>query len=386
LLMVIHTRSAKGPPMDSDRDLLPEGLEDRLPRDAAAAARVTRAIMDVLDSHGYDRVQPPLIEFEKSMASRMAGVQPRRMFRFVDPASLRTLALRSDMTVQVGRIAATALRQAARPLRLCYAGPVVTIKGDGLDPARERLQLGAELIGSDSVAAAGEVLAVALEALVNAGATGLSVDFTLPDLVDRLAAKAMPLEAGQIEAVRRELDAKDAGGLVAAGGAAYLPLLSAIGPFAAAIEKLAAIDAGGALASRITALRAIAARVAPLARLTLDPSERHGFEYQSWFGFTVYADGVAGALGRGGSYAILGSGSATEPALGFSLYPDALIDAQALHEAPRDTLFLPLGHDAEAAARLRAIGWRTVAALDAGDDAVALGCSHMLVANETQKL
>ncbi len=371
---------------DTDRDLLPEGLEDRLPRDAAAAARVTRAIMDVLDSHGYDRVQPPLIEFEKSMASRMAGVQPRRMFRFVDPASLRTLALRSDITVQVGRIAATALGQAARPLRLCYAGPVVTIKGDGLDPARERLQLGAELIGSDSVAAAGEVLAVALEALVNAGATGLSVDFTLPDLVDTLAATALPLDAGRIEPVRHELDAKDAGGLVAAGGAAYLPLLSAIGPFDAAIETLAAIDAGGALASRITALRAIALRVAPLARLTLDPSERHGFEYQSWFGFTIYAAGVAGALGRGGSYAILGSSSATEPATGFSLYPDALIDAQARDEAPRETLFLPLGHDTDAAARLRAVGWRTVAALDAGDDAAALGCSHTLVANETQRL
>ncbi len=371
---------------DTDRDLLPEGLEDRLPRDAAAAARVTRAIMDALDSHGYDRVQPPLIEFEKSMASRMAGVQPRRMFRFVDPASLRTLALRSDITVQVGRIAATALRQAARPLRLCYAGPVVTIKGDGLDPARERLQLGAELIGNDSVAAAGEVLAVALEALVNAGATGLSVDFTLPDLVDTLAAQVLPLKADQIEAVRQELDAKDAGGLVAAGGAAYLPLLSAIGPFDAAVEKLAAIDAGGALASRIAALRAIAARVSPLARLTLDPSERHGFEYQSWFGFTIYATGVAGALGRGGSYAILGSGSATEPALGFSLYPDGLIDAQARSEAPRDTLFLPLGHDTEAAGRLRAIGWRTVAALDASDDAVALECSHVLAAGEPRRV
>ncbi|MCZ8172192.1 MAG: ATP phosphoribosyltransferase regulatory subunit [Brevundimonas sp.] len=363
---------------DTDRDLLPEGLEDRLPCDAAAAARVTRAVLDVLDSHGYDRVQPPTIEFEKSMASRMAGVQPRRMFRFVDPASLRTLALRSDMTVQVGRIAATALGQQARPLRLCYAGQVVTIKGDGLDPTRERLQLGAELIGSDSVAAAGEVLAVALEALAAAGARSISVDFTLPDLVDTLAAKTLPLAAEMVEAVRRELDAKDAGGLVAAGGAAYLPLLSAIGPFEAAIEKLAAFDAGGALASRIAALRQIAERVGGQARLTLDPSERHGFEYQSWFGFTIYAEDVPGALGRGGSYAILGAGSETEPAIGFSLYPDTLIDALAASEPARDTLFLPLGHNAEVAARLRAIGWRTVAALCEDCEPVALGCTHRL--------
>ena len=368
---------------DTDRDLLPEGLEDRLPASAAVAARVTRAVLDCLDGHGYDRVQPPTLEFEKSLASRMAGISPRRMFRFVDPASLRTLALRSDLTPQLGRIASTSLASAARPLRLCYAGQVVTIKGDGLDPTREHLQLGAELIGDDSVAAAGEVVAAAIEALSAAGATGLSVDFTLPDLVDTLAAKVMPLAADKIAAVRRELDAKDAGGLVAAGGAAYLPLLTAIGPFDIAIERLAAIDAGGALASRIAALREIAARVQGKARLTLDPSERHGFEYQTWFGFMIYADGVPGSLGRGGSYQITPS---DEPAIGFSLYPDRLIDALAAAEPRRDLLFLPLGHDATHAERLRAIGWRTVAALGQSCEAKALGCSHRLEGGEALRL
>ncbi|PKB14411.1 ATP phosphoribosyltransferase regulatory subunit [Novosphingobium kunmingense] len=365
---------------ETDRDLLPEGLEDRLPLAAAVATRVMRSALDVLDIHGYDRVQPPSIEFEKSLASRMAGVQPRRMFRFVDPASLRTLALRSDMTPQLGRIASTSLAAAPRPLRLCYAGQVVTIKGDGLDPTRERLQLGAELIGMDSVAAAGEIVAVAIEALRAAGATGVSVDFTLPDLVDTLAAKALPLAPDAIAAVRRELDAKDAGGLVAAGGAAYLPLLTAIGPFDAAIERLSAIDAGGALATRIAALRTIAARIGKAARLTLDPSERHGFEYQSWFGFSIYADGLSGVLGRGGSYTIKSNRAdkADEPAIGFSLYPDTLIDRLAEAEPRRDALFLPLGHDPVHAARLRAIGWRTVAALGEGCEERALGCSHRL--------
>ena len=360
---------------DTDRDLLPEGLEDRLPPSAAVAARVTRAVLDVMDSHGYDRVQPPSIEFEKSLASRMAGVQPRRMFRFTDPLSLRMMALRGDITPQVARIAATGLAGAARPLRLCYAGQVVTIKGDGQDPARERHQLGAELVGSDAVAAAAELVAMALEALQAAGATGLSVDFTLPDLVDTLAAKALPLPADRIEAVRRELDAKDAGGLVAAGGEAYLPLLTAIGPFGAAIERLAAIDAGGALSTRIQALRDIAGRVTGMARLTLDPSERHDITYQTWFAFTLFAEGVRGALGRGGTYRIGGSG---EVATGFSLYPEELVEAVKADEVLGRKVFLPLGHDRHQAALLRGEGWRTVEALGEGDDATALGCSHVL--------
>ena len=365
------------PTLTTTRDLLPEGLEDRLPHAATVAARVSRAILDVLDGHGYDRVLTPTVEFEQSLASRMAGIEPVRMFRFADPKSLRMLAVRSDITPQIGRLAATRLAGAARPLRLAYAGQVLTIKGDGLDPTRERLQLGAELIGSDSVEAAGEIVAIAIEALAAAGATGISVDFTLPDLVDSLAAWPLPLPAGRVGDVRRELDAKDAGALVAAGGEAYLPLLYATGPFERAIARLAALEVKGALDSRIAALRQIAARVGDKARLTLDPTERHGFEYQSWFGFMIYAEGVQGALGRGGTYAILGREDGTsEAATGFSLYPDPLVAALAGAEGMRPAVFLPLGHDAAAAAALRAEGWRTVAALSADD--AGEECSHRL--------
>jgi len=368
---------------DPTRDLLPEGLEDRLPPSAAAAARIERAALEAMDSWGYDRVRPPLVEFEKSMAGRMLGFATRRMFRFVDPKSLRMLALRSDMTVQVGRIAATSLAGSPRPLRLCYGGQVARISGDQLDPRREALQLGAELIGSDSAAAAAEVVELAIAALEAIGATGISVDFTLPDLVETLAAEEFPLTAEQVAAVRRELDAKDVGALKDAGGAAYLPLLYAAGPFDQAIAKLSQIDASGALASRIEGLRQIAERVAGRARLTLDPSERHGFEYQSWFGFMIYADGVRGTLGRGGTYRI---GGTDEPATGFSLYPEELVEAVMAAEPRAKTVFLPLGHDREAAVRLRAQGWRTVAALSEHAQPAALGCSHRLAGGEAVAL
>jgi ATP phosphoribosyltransferase regulatory subunit len=366
---------------NSQPDLLPEGLEDRLPREAAAVTRVMRAVHAVMHGHGYDRVLPPMVEFDETLGARMAGIRQRRMFRFVDPQSLRMLILRGDHTPQIGRIAASRLAAAARPLRLCYAGQVMLIRGDGLDPAREKLQCGAEVIGSDSVAAASEIVAMAIEALTAAGATGVSVDFTLPDLVDVLAAEALPLPADAIEGVRRELDTKDAGGLVDAGGAGYVPLLYATGDFDSAIERLAQFDSQGVLAGRIAALREIAARLSGRARLTLDPSERHGFEYQSWFGFTIYAQGVRGILGRGGTYRIAGPQGGPhggEAATGFSLFPDALIDLMAEAEPQEDRVFLPLGHDGDAAARLRAEGWRTVAALTEADSASALGCSHVL--------
>lgn len=368
---------------DPTQDLLPEGLEDRLPQSAAAATRIQRAMLDAMTGNGYDRVRPPLIEFEQSMARRMDGLRTRAMFRFVDPKSLRGLALRSDMTVQVGRIAATGLADAPRPLRLCYAGQVARIAGDMLDPRRESQQVGAELIGSDSAAAAGEAVELAIAALEAAGASGISVDFTLPDLVETLADGPLPLDDAARMAVRRELDTKDAGGLVEAGGEAYLPLIHAAGPFDDAVERLAAFDTTGTLASRIEGLRQIAARVEGRARITLDPSERHGFEYQSWFGFTLYAEGVRGALGRGGTYRIGGS---DEAATGFSLYPDALIEAVKADEPMGKRLFLPLGHDRGHADQLRSEGWRTVAALSEADDGKMLSCTHVLKGGEAQPI
>lgn len=366
--------------MTSADDLLPEGLADALPQEAAAISRAMRAVLDAMDAQGYDRVRPPLVEFEHAMAQRMDGISPRRMIRFTDPVSLRTLAVRSDMTVQVGRIAATALADAPRPLRLCYSGEVATIRADQLEPARQRLQLGAELIGSDNVAAAREAVELAVEALAAAGVTGISVDFTLPDLVDTLAHDLPP---GRIDAIRRELDMKDAGGLAEIGGEDYLPLLYAAGPIDEALARLAEFDSGGALASRIAALREIAAGLEGRARVTLDPTERHGFEYQSWLGFTLFAQRSRGTLGRGGTYVIHGT---EEPAVGFSLFMAPLLEALGSSDEPRDTLFLPLGHDREAARRLRAVGWRTVAAIGADDDPGGLGCSHRLEGGEPQAL
>ena len=369
---------------ETNPDILPAGLADLLPPRAEQAARLTRSAMDVLSSHGYDRVSPPLVEYERSLASRMQGTGRQHLFRMVDPSSMRTLAIRSDITVQVGRVATTFMASAPRPLRLSYAGQVLRIASDQLNPERERLQIGAELIGHDNIAAAQEVVRIAIEALAQAGVSGITVDLTLPDLVDTLAGTAFALAPAQISAVRRELDMKDAGGLTALGADAYLPLLYAMGPFEAAIDVLAAIDAGGVLASRIKALRQIVAALPDDVTVTLDPTERHGFEYQSWFGFSLYADGCAGALGRGGTYAIPDGKGGEEVATGFSLYPDALLELGLTDDqSSAGKLFLPLGYDQGVAARLRAIGWRTLAALTEADDAVALGCSHRLDGSET---
>lgn len=363
--------------------LLPEGLRDRLPPEAGAASRLLRAVQDCMHGFGYERVSPPMAEFEEGLAGRLKAGQGRDLLRIVDPVSRRTLALRPDITAQVGRIAATRLAHRPRPLRLCYGGAILKLHATQLRPERELLQVGAELIGTDTVPAVREILRLAVDALAAAGVEDITVDLTLPDLVQTLAATSLPISADRVEQVRAELDEKDAGAITALGAEAYLPLIGAAGPFDTAMEKLRAIDDGGALKTRLDALEEIARPIAGKAALTLDPTERHGFEYQSWVGFSLFGKGISGEIGRGGSYTILHQDGAEESAVGFSLYIDPLIDAGlGRKDAPR--LFLPLGTPDNEAAAWREQGWRTVAALSESDEGNALGCTHHLFEDEAR--
>jgi ATP phosphoribosyltransferase regulatory subunit len=341
--------------------LLPTGFRDRLPPEADASARLVRAILDCVASYGYERVQTPLAEFEASLSGAL-GTKPRDLLRFVDPVSGETMAVRSDITGQIGRIATTRMGHHPRPVRLSYGGPVVKLRATQLQPEREMMQVGAELIGLDNIAAATEILSVAVEALKSAGVKDIVVDLTLPDLIETLAPE------GDVELLKARLDAKDAGGVPAD----FAPLIAAAGLFPDALDRLRAFDSKGVLSSRIEALEAIAAALPKDVTVTLDPTERHGFEYQTWLGFSLFSAQTPGEIGRGGSYKI-----GDEPAIGFSAYIDPLIDA-GLARGERRRLFLPMGTNASKAAQLRADGWVTVAALSDEDSAAAQICTHIL--------
>src|SRR5271168_3094244 len=112
--------------------LLPAGLRDLLPPDAETEAATVEVLMDVFASHGYQRVKPPLLEFEDSLLAGSGQAVAEQTFRIMDPDSHRMMGLRADTTPQVSRIATTRLATAPRPLRLCYAGQCLLVRGSQL--------------------------------------------------------------------------------------------------------------------------------------------------------------------------------------------------------------------------------------------------------------
>ncbi len=51
------------------KSLLPAGLQDLLPPEAATESYLGITLLDTFKSYGYERVKPPFIEFEDSLLS-----------------------------------------------------------------------------------------------------------------------------------------------------------------------------------------------------------------------------------------------------------------------------------------------------------------------------
>jgi ATP phosphoribosyltransferase regulatory subunit len=370
--------------------LLPAGLRDMLPPDAETEASAVEALMDVFAAHGYQRVKPPLLEFEDSLLAGSGAAVADQTFRLMDPESQRMMGLRADTTPQVARIATTRLAGAPRPLRLSYAGQCLRVRGTQLAPDRQIAQAGIELIGHDSPDADAEIVLVAAEALAALGLTRVSFDLTLPMLTPTLLDEA-GMTGPARSALARALDRKDAAAVARHGGdlaPVLTELLLAAGPADRALAALAAArlpNSAGDLALRVAEVVAAIRARAPQLRMTIDPVEFRGFRYETGVSVTVYAPGRHEELGRGGRYRC----GETEPATGLTLFPDAVLRVAPKREA-RTRVLVPFGASQEAAAALRARGYATVAALapaaDAAAEARRLDCSHILHAGEAVPL
>jgi len=379
----------------TEKALLPAGLTDGLPPYAAFEADVRERLVASFMGRGFDRVAPPLVEFEDNLLAGTGAAMAGQTFRLMDPISQRMMGLRADITPQAARIATTRLAHAPRPLRLCYGGEVLRIRGSQLRPERQFSQAGAELIGTADPRADAEMVLMAAETLAQLGIDDIKVDLCQPTLVPHvMAALGIDDEAGRT--LRAALDAKDAAEVKALSAALgdearnlFVKLLAASGPSEAVAPKIAALPLSGAAATaRDTLLETISLieRADPSLDLTLDAVENRGFEYHTGVTFTLFAPGVRGELGTGGRY-MAGQNDAAdiaggEPATGFTLFLDSILRAL---DVPMETpkVYLPEGTARETGAALRADGFRTLdghtSTTEASAEAARLGCTHILL-------
>ena len=384
--------------MDARRWLLPEGIEELLPAEAARIEALRRALLDLYAAWGYELVIPPFVEHLETLLTGTGHALEPHTLKLTDPLSGRVLGIRPDMTPQVARIEARRLRREV-PVRLCYLGTVLRARPEWPGGTRSPLQVGCELYGHAGVEADLEVVLLMLETLAAAGVPQVHLDLGHVGIFRALARRA-GLDGETEEALFALLQRKARPEL-----AARLAALDGERAALDAIAALAGLHGGPEVleeARRVLpaepevedALARLAALVEGLARhgrrepVHVDLAELRGYRYHTGIVFGAFVPGHGHDVARGGRYDDIGAAfGRARPATGFSADLRTLAclaeEAGAARPAPAGGILAPFGDEPallEAVRALRARGERVVWALPGQpDDPAAHGCDRVLV-------
>ena len=385
--------------MNDERWLLPAGIEEVLPPEAAEMERLRRGLLDLYAGWGYELVIPPFIDYLESLLTGTGHDLDLRTFKLTDQLSGRLLGVRADMTPQVARIDAHQLRRDV-PTRLCYLGTVLQTRTDGFAGTRSPMQIGAEIYGHDGAESDVEILRLMVATLETAGIGSASLDLGHVGIYRGLAQQAeldhaqeMALfDALQRKAVDEVSALIDQCGLNRRVGAMLLSLAELNGADDLAAERALA-EADEPVKRALVRLRQVAEetrRWLPDLPIHFDLAELRGYTYKTGVVFAAFVPGWGLEIARGGRYDDIGRvfGRA-RPAVGFSSDLKGLI---ALARKPaesdvpstglEDAILVPWDADPALQVevqRLRAAGRRVVQRLPGQPTApVAMGCSQVL--------
>lgn len=350
--------------------LLPEYVEDVLPPYAMAMEGLRRRLLDLFASHGYELVQPPLIEYLDSLLTGAAQDLDLKTFKVLDSLSGKLLGVRADITPQAARVDAHLLNRQG-VTRLCYAGPVLHTRPSAMTNSREPFQLGAELFGHAGIEADRESLQLLTAALKAAGLSAARISLShvglfraltqaagvSGDLEADLFAAMQRKDTPQIEALTKPLDAK-----LAAAFRRLPELYGGADMLAMARRELPALPGVTAALDDLAALLSTEDGIA----LSVDLADLRGYGYHNGVVFAAYAGGQASAIAQGGRYdgagAIFGR---SRPATGFSLDLRQII-ASLPEPSMKPGILAPYAEDAglqAAIAELRTAGERVIVEL-----------------------
>ncbi|UTW09442.1 ATP phosphoribosyltransferase regulatory subunit [Pseudomonas benzenivorans] len=378
-----------------DRWLLPDGIEEVLPPEAARIEVARRQVLDLFQRWGYEFVVTPHIEYLESLLTGAGQDLDLRTFKVTDPLSGRQMGFRADITPQVARIDAHTLRREG-PSRLCYAGSVLHAQPRALTTSRSPIQLGAELYGDASPASDVEVISLLVDMLELAVVPDVHMDLGHVGIyrgLARAAGLSGEVEQQLFDALQRKA-VDEIAALTASLPAPLGKMLRALAELCGGREVLdlaqaCLVEAPDEVHAALDELVAIADALSlryPELPLYFDLGELRGYHYHTGVVFAAFVPGVGQSIAQGGRYDDIGADfGRARPATGFSTDLKTLVSLgqMQLGEQPAG-IWAPDNHDVylwQAIRRLRGEGARVVQALPGQEltDAHEAGCDRQLL-------
>ncbi|MEX2517577.1 MAG: ATP phosphoribosyltransferase regulatory subunit [Gammaproteobacteria bacterium] len=384
-----------------DRWLLPEGVDEVLPPQAAALEQLCRQVVDLHACWGYELVFPPLIEFLDSLLTGTGSDLDLQTFKLTDQLTGRLMGLRADMTPQVARIDAHKLGREGIS-RLSYLGTVLHTRPSAFGDSRCPLQVGAELYGHSGIESDAEVMCLLLETLLLVGINKPYIDIGHMRIVQALIAAA-DLNDMQRQQLFDILDRKATAELNALlndwqltpalqKALSALPTLNGSADIlAGARSALAAV--GEPVKTALDDLQRILDIVGsryPQATFYIDLAELRGYHYHTGIVFAAYIDGQGSGLAFGGRYDDIGRAfGRARPATGFSVDLKRLLAQLPAPTESVNGILAPWSENDKTlqalVSSLRQQGERVVQVLpDGNNDPALLGCNRRIVEQSGQ--
>ncbi|NRB37238.1 MAG: ATP phosphoribosyltransferase regulatory subunit [Pseudomonadales bacterium] len=319
-----------------NRWLLPEGVEEILPKQAWQIEQFKRQVLDLYRSWGYELVIPPLIEYSESLLIGMGSEMDVQSFKVTDQLSGRTLAIRADITPQTARIDAHSYKQEG-PTRLCYAATVLHSKPKSQLASRTPIEVGAELYGDASVHSDFEIISLMLATIKTAGIDKAHLDIGHVAIYRSLVDAAGIDEDQQVllfDAFDRKAKAEVAVICAKAENADAAAMIVALidlhGDSSVLNQATAALaKAPAAVIEALEYLKAVVCKIESIfaeTPLNIDLSELRGYDYHTGLVFAAYVDGIGHSVANGGRYDGIGEHfGRARPATGFSASAKALL-------------------------------------------------------------
>jgi len=287
--------------------ILPENLEDLLPKQAKLLEIYRRKLLDLYAKSGYELVIPSLLEYADSLNAFGKDLD-LDTFKVVDQLSGRMMGVSSDLTTQTSRIDSQ-LMQEGDLNKLCYAGPVLRTK-TALTQSRELYQVGIEYFGNSDIAADIEVQTILINSLKLLNIKDITLDINHLNIYNQLILDLEISEEDKI-IIADALMIKDKGSLRKtlkkynknSTSEKLIELVDLYGDKSVLDQIVKLIPGNNEIKSTVAKLKSLNEVLIDTGiKISFDFSDIRGYQYHSGLIFSAYSPNYSTAIAQGGRY------------------------------------------------------------------------------------
>ena len=315
----------------------PEGVRDIYHLECKRKLKVQEELHHTLLSYGYQDIQTPTFEYFDVFRREIGTIPTNELYKFFDRDG-HTLVLRPDLTPSITRAAATLFEDDDFPVRLCYIANTFTNHSSYLGRLKENTQLGAELIGIDSIDADAEMLAMVADGLNKIGLNEFQITIGHIDFIHSLLeATNLPEEKKQeihtlitnrnYFGVEEILNKENVDIFVKEAFHILPELVGGVEVLKRAIHFAPTAKAESAI-KRLLEIYKILTYYGVTDHICFDLSMSGKYDYYSGIIFRAYTYGTGDAIVRGGRYDhLMEKFGRPTPSIGFAIIIDELMNA-----------------------------------------------------------